>query len=144
MRGVNVAVLILFGFGSVAGWSARGDDPPKKLTDAEISKLLIGKWVVEDGTEKGPRIKGTNHYKEDGVLDTEATIEANGKTIKVTLSGNWKVKDGIIVATVTKTSTPELIKEGHVSKDQVISIDDKMLKYKSEKGKESVRKRVKD
>jgi len=31
---------------------------------------------------------------------------------------------------------------GHVSKDKVLSIDDKLLKFKTEDGKEKVRKRV--
>jgi hypothetical protein len=144
MRCVIVGVLLLFGSGALAGWAAGREDPPKKLTDAEISKLLVGKWAVEEGAEKGPKIKGANHYKKDGTIEAEATIEAGGETLKVTLSGTWKVMDGLIIATVTKTSAPELIKEGHVSKDQVISIDDKMLRYKTERGKESTRKRVKE
>ncbi|HEV3437325.1 MAG TPA: hypothetical protein VG122_08200, partial [Gemmata sp.] len=76
--------------------------------------------------------------------DAEATIEAGQNTLKITVSGTWKVKDGVIIATVTKTSAPELIKEGLVSKDTVISIDDKVFKYKDMGGKEKSQKRMKD
>lgn len=144
MRGGVVGVLLLLSSGVLAGRATGGEDPPKKLTDAEIRKLLVGKWAVEEGAGKGPKLKGMTHYKADGTFEGEATLEGGGKSLKITVSGTWKVMDGMIVDTVTKTSAPELIKKGHVSKDRVLSIDDKVLRYKTETGKESARKRIKD
>jgi hypothetical protein len=64
--------------------------------------------------------------------------------LKIAVSGTWKVSDGVIIATVTKTNVPELIKEGIVTKDRVLSLDEKLLKLEAEDGKEQVRKRVKE
>jgi hypothetical protein len=62
----------------------------------------------------------------------------------VAISGTWKVADGVVTETVTKSNVPDLIKEGLVSKDKVISVDDKEYKYKDEMGKEKSHKRKKD
>jgi hypothetical protein len=121
------------------------EDPPKKQTDEEISKLLIGKWIVDEGDgQKEPKIKGSVNYKKDSTVVVEATIDFGKDNLKVFLEGTWKVKDGVITATVTKTSHPELIKEGHISKDKLISVSDKELKYTDEMGKEKLHKRTKD
>jgi hypothetical protein len=120
-------------------------EEPKKLTDEEITKRIVGKWAVDEGDGKAePKIKGTMTYKKDGKVDAEATIEVGKNSVKVSLSGTWKVSDGVITSTVTKTNVPDLIKEGFVSKDKVISINDKEYKYKDEKDNEKTQKRVKD
>jgi hypothetical protein len=140
-----VGVFILFTASTLIGSVSAREDPPKKQTDEEISKLLVGKWIVDEGDGKTePKIKGSMNYKKDGTVDAEATIEAGQTTLKITLSGTWKVKDGVLIATVTKTSAPDVIKEGLVSKDTVISIDDKVLKYKEMSGKEKSQKRMKE
>jgi hypothetical protein len=79
----------------------------------------------------------------DGTLDAEAVIGEGDKSFKVVLSGTWKVSEGVIIGTVTKTNVPDLIVEGFVTKDQVVSLDDKLLTYKTENGKENSRKRIK-
>ena len=144
MRTRVVGLLLLLALGAwVDGVAGRGD-PPKGLTDAEISRRLVGKWAAEEGVEGGPKVRGTTRYKDDGTLEAEGTVEAGGKSLTIRLSGTWKVADGMIIATVTKTSAPDLLPEGHVSKDRVLSIDEKALRYKTETGKESVRRRVKE
>jgi hypothetical protein len=124
--------------------SAR-EDPPKKQTDEEIGKLLVGKWIIDEGDgQKEPKIKGSLTYKKDGTVDLEASLDIGKDSFKIALSGTWKVKEGVIVATVTKTNNPDLVKEGVVSKDKVISVTDKELKYTDEMGKEKLHKRMKD
>jgi hypothetical protein len=139
MRDRVVALIILSIPIALIGWSHDHAGAQQKQTDAEISKLLIGKWAAEE-----PKIKGVNHYKKDGTLDVTGTLTLGDQSLKIVISATWKVSDGMIIATVTKTNVPELIKEGHVSKDQVISIDEKLLKFKTERGDEKVRKRVRE
>jgi hypothetical protein len=130
---------------AVTGWLYAFEDPPKKQSDEEVNKLLVGKWIVDEGDgQKEPKIKGSVTYKKDGTVEVEATLDFGKESLKIILEGTWKVKDGVITATVTKTSHPELIKEGHVSKDKLISVSDKELKYKDEMGKEKLHKRMKD
>jgi hypothetical protein len=130
---------------ALTGWLCAFEDPPKKQTDEEINKLLVGKWIIDEGDgQKEPKIKGSVTYKKDGTVDLEATLDIAKDSFKIALSGTWKVKDGAIIATVTKTSNPDLVKEGVVSKDKVVSVTDKELKYTDELGKEKSHKRMKD
>lgn len=121
--------------------SAREDK--KKQTDEEITKLLVGTWIIDE-TEGGAKIKGTMIYKKDGTGDADVTIEAGNMTIKLTVSATWKVKDGVITEKVTKSNNPDIIKEGLESKDTIISVDSKEYKFKDEKDKERSYKRKKD
>jgi hypothetical protein len=134
--------LFLFASVTVAGSVSGRDDPQKKPSDSEIKKLLIGKWGVDEN-ENGVKIKGVENYKDDGTIEAEATID-DGKNppLKIVLSGTWKLMDGVIVSTVTKTNVPKVIPEGFVSKDTVLKISDKELTVKSEMGKEKTQKRV--
>lgn len=142
MRTWVVGAIILSVSLALSGWAKGHAGTPKKLPDAEISKLLTGKWAVEYDDGNGPKVKGLNHYKKDGTLDATGTVTVGEKSLEIAISGTWKVLDGTIIATVTKTNVPELIKEGHISKDQVLLIDEKLLKFKGENGKERVHKRV--
>ncbi len=144
MQRIVLVIPVLLAFGMLPSSAIGREDPPKKLTDEQISKLLVGKWAAEEGGEKGPKVKGTTYYKKDGTYEAEGKITNGEKSLSITFSGTWKVVDGMIVGRMTKSYIPELLKEGKVYKDQVLSIDDKILKFKTEDGKESVRKRIKE
>ena len=103
----------------------------KVARDEEITKLLVGKWAIEEGTQI---------YNKDGTFEAVVTLEG-GKGIEITVSGTWKVKEGVLIETITKSSSP-IFKEGRESKDTVISIDEKVLKFKDEMGKERTAKRI--
>lgn len=138
-------VVVFFVAMTVTGWVSAREDPPKKQTDEEITKLLIGKWVIDEGDgKKEPKVKGVVHYKKDGTVEAEGTVEFGDNSLKISITGTWKVSEGVVTETVTKTNVPDVIKEGLVSKDKVISIDDKTYKYKDDAGKEKTHKRMKD
>jgi hypothetical protein len=143
MRTSIVGVITLLTIGAMADWASSRDDPPKKQTDEEITKLLIGKWTSEL-SENGVTIKSTTVYKKDGKMEFTATLTVQDKTIPISLEATWKVSKGMLLATVTKTNVPEMMKEGHMEKDQVLSVDEKAFRYKSEKGKERVQTRTKE
>jgi hypothetical protein len=144
MRKSACGVFILLAAGLMCGLVNAREDQPKKPSDEEITKLLVGKWIIDEGDGKTePKAKGTVNYKKDGTVELEATVDI-GKELKISLSGTWKVSEGVIIATVKKTNVPDIIKEGLVSKDKVISIDDKVLKYKDEMDKEKTHKRAKE
>jgi hypothetical protein len=145
MRRLSFGVFALFAALSLAGGAIAREDTPKKPTDEEVAKLLVGKWTIDEGDGKTePKIKGTMNYKKDGTLEGEATIEFGDMKFKLTVSATWKVKDGVITETVTKTSDANLVQEGVESKDTLVSIDGKIYKFKDEKGKERSYKRIKD
>ena len=135
-------VLLLAVSGAMATEPGQGDSSTK-MTDDKISQLLVGKWTVNDKNDKGRKVEGTLCYKIDGTFEAGATISEGDKSLKFTLSGTWKVSEGVLIDTVTKTSVPSWIEEGHVSKDRVISINENEFKYQREiGGQEIIRKRI--
>lgn len=139
MRTVTIATALVI----VCSLVSRVDGREGKPSDEEINKLLVGKWSVEE-TNGNVKIKGTSTYKKDGTLEGEATIDLGDQKIVLKVSGTWKVKDGVVTETVTKSNRPDIIKEGMTTKDTVVSINDKEYKIKSESGKETTAKRVKE
>jgi hypothetical protein len=127
---------------ALVGTPGRTQEPAQKLTDAEITKLLVGKWY-EERKEEGREIKATNTFRQDGTFSAEINVKLPDQTFKVSVTGTWKVMNGVLIETI-ETSDPPVIKKGQVSKDQVLSFTDKEYRYKSEFGGEHIKKRVAD
>ncbi len=137
-----VGLLLLTISTTLVSSSSGFDEPPAAPTDAEISKHLVGKWAVDEVGEQKLKVKGTAHYKKDGTFEGAATIGNGESPAKIAISGTWKVADGVITSTVTKSSLSVVIAQGRVYKDQVLAIDEKAIKYKTEAGTDRVRLRL--
>src|SRR4051812_10555728 len=99
---------------------AAGQPPQGKPSDADIRRLIVGKWAQEIQTDQGITVKGTTTYRRDGTFTGDAEFSVAGQTIRIALEGTWKVADGVIAETVEKSNSPAVAK-GQVSKDQVVS-----------------------
>ena len=111
--------------------------------DAAITKQLIGKWTtcLTGGSATAP--DGHVRYVPGGSFAAEGKVSlGEGVTTDVKVDGTWKVTEGAIVHTVTKSSHPGLAPVGAVMKERVVSIDDKQMTIKRGTGKERERKRV--
>jgi hypothetical protein len=95
----------------------------KKPSDADITKLLVGKWRFEPG-EKDLPIKMTLAFTKDQTYSVEA--ESLQVKYKVKASGTWKVEQGEIVMTTKESTNAKEI--GEVGRAKVISIDESILK----------------
>lgn len=115
-------------------------DAGKKLTDAEISKRLVGRWKDERKVND-LELKGLDEFKKDGTFKSQGTFTKGDRSLKVTVTGTWKIKDGVLVE-VIETCDPPALKKGQESKDQVLSISDKEVKLKNEGGEEYVKVRL--
>jgi hypothetical protein len=134
---VGVLLLVL----TLVYVTGRADEPAKKLSDAAITKLMVGKWY-EERKEKGLEVNGTETFRNDGTFSGEATFKRQGQTLKVAVTGSWKVVDNVLTVTI-ETCNPPVIKKGRVSRDQVLSVTEKEFRYKyKEDGKERVKSRV--
>lgn len=129
------AVAVCLFVGSVLAAPARTE-----LTDEEITKKLVGKWD-ETLEQEGVKGKVTLEYKKDGVLEAEGTLEIGGKEVKIKVTCKWKVEKGELIETIEKAEPEGLIPAGTVTKDKVLSIDDKTCTYKDEMGKEHTKTR---
>jgi hypothetical protein len=119
------------------------DDPAKRPPDAEVVRLLVGRWSGGSAGEHEPRIQGHVRYKSDGTFEAEGEVGPEKHAVKVTASGTWRVADGALVETVEKCHPP-LVRKGHALREEVLAIDSKSMRVRSEKGKESSRERVPD
>src|SRR5262245_46299014 len=96
--------------------------------DAEIEKLIVGKWY-EEASENGLDIKATTTYKKDGTLSGEATMTNGDRTLKLSVTGTWKVADGKITETVEKVEPPLPIPPK--STDTIVEINAKTFRYRN-------------
>lgn len=108
--------------------------------DAEIEKLLVGKWVQEE-MMNGITIKATTTYEKDGKLSGEATINAGDRMIKIVVLGSWKMTMGKLTETIDR-SEPPTIPAGKTSTDELLEINKKICRYRAEDGTERTKTRV--
>jgi len=118
--------------------------PPDVPVDEEITKRVVGKWVIDEVSELGLKVKGTANYQKDGTFVGQAVIGTGDDPAKLKLTGTWKVEKGVIVSIITKSSIPAVVAKGASYRFRVISIDEVMLKYKNEADKEVTRMRHKE
>jgi hypothetical protein len=122
---------------------SRADDAkdPKRPSDTEINKLLIGKW---EGKDAATGITGTIKYAKDGSFIAEGLVPVGNKKVEISTSGTWSVSSGTIVSTVTKSSRPRFAPVGSEVKEVVNAIDEKSVKFTRGAEQERVRTRVKE
>jgi hypothetical protein len=95
----------------------------RKLSDAAVAKLLVGKWRFEPGP-KDPPIKMTITFTKGRACAIEA--ESLQVKHKVKAKGTWKVKKGEIVTTFKENTNGR--EASRVGQSKVISIDESTLK----------------
>jgi hypothetical protein len=121
MKRMGISLVLALGLFVPALVTNAGEE--KKLPDADITKLLVGKWRFDPG-EKNLPIKMTLAFAKDQKYSAEA--EALHIEYKVNASGTWKVEKGEIVMTTKESTNAKEI--GEVGRAKVISIDDSTLK----------------
>lgn len=117
----------------------------ERPTDKDISDQLIGKWTtcVKGGSES--ETDGTITFDKGGTFVAEGAVKlGGGEKAQVRVEGKWKVATGAVVMTVTKTTHPGIAPVGGQLKETILSIDEKMMKFKRGVGRERERKRVAD
>ncbi|WP_139304874.1 hypothetical protein [Microbulbifer marinus] len=96
----------------------------------EIEKSsLVGVWV--NYGEKGEVI-GYDQYKENGKTHSWGTIPYTGEEFEA--EGNYTIEGNKCCITIEKSSIPMLLPVGDRWCDEVLSVDDKVLVYRTPKG----------
>jgi hypothetical protein len=93
----------------------------KKLSDADIAKLLVGKWRFESGPDDPP-LKITMTFAKDqtAVLEMES-VDLKKVRHQAKAAATWKIDKGHIVTTITKSDNPK--DDGKVERSKVTSIN---------------------
>jgi hypothetical protein len=119
----------------IAGCGIPLPQPATTLSDAEITKLLVGKW--------NEPIRGEDFFHEfgqDGSYKGTAAPGPDG-TSSMSFGGTWSVSAGTLIYTI-QTSQPPTYEPGTQVKDRVLSLTETEFRYAHPDGSESTMKRV--
>ena len=112
--------------------------------EAEIAKLIVGKWTQEE-VINGATIKATTTYQKDGSLSGEAVIAKDGRTLNISVTGTWRISGSNLIEFVEKGTPPQAVPAGgKETTDEVLEINDNILRYKTDKGEERTKTRAID
>ena|ERR1700677_4148049 len=120
MKRVVIPILLAFGICFLALSSSAQD--AKKLSDADIAKLVVGKWRWEDKVNKATVdmiVRDDKTFKTEGVN--------GGNQFKVL--GTWKIEKGALELTINESTLPG--REGVTEVHKIFAIDEAMLKFES-------------
>lgn len=100
-------------------------------TDSVIQSMIIGNWIIDRSTQTAS-VKGNIQFSSDGTFYLQFVLNKSNSTQGYISKGTWKIEDGFIVETITKSNTnkPTLI----ITRDKVLNIDENKYTYLTEKG----------
>ncbi|HEY2329816.1 MAG TPA: hypothetical protein VGI63_08395 [Verrucomicrobiae bacterium] len=118
-----VIIFSLIAIGLPFAWSAT--EPESHLTDDVIRQRIVGIWLVDMHLSNGNSIVGTEVILLSGIITSKATLTIGENKEELEFTGTWQVKDGYLIETVKKSNT-ERIPVGEITRDKVITLDDKL------------------
>jgi hypothetical protein len=114
--------LVIFAVLLVASRLLAGAPP-----DVEASRLLVGNWDCRD---ESPAVKKASFtFRPDGTFSSYGVFRMRGKEFRVDVEGKWKIKDGVLVEKLTKSSEPSTVPVGLVTRDTLLSIANKKFRF---------------
>ncbi len=123
----------------VSSWVLAGEP-----TQAEIERLLPGRWRVAEQAEGGASMEVITTYGKDRSYTLAGVIKTASRDLTFDAVGSWEVRGNLVKISITKSSHPDVIPEGLVGKDTYLAIDGKTMTYKDENGDMTTETRVKD
>ena len=134
-----LAVFGILALGLLIGRPA--DEPQMPPSDDEIRQKVVGTWMVDINSVTGVSIKGTVRILSDGSFVSKAIATLRGEKLKIDYEGNWRVKGGYLIETITKSDS-EHTQIGKVTSDKVVRVDDHEFSYENAGGKSVTTKRL--
>lgn len=107
-------------------------EPPN---DTTASQLLVGTWSVPEELTTDVVLAGGYTLNADGSFISYGLILLDGERVRIDVEGTWKVKNGILVEEITKSSNPIFPPIGTITRDTILSVTDKEFRYQTENGK---------
>jgi hypothetical protein len=100
------------------------EDHQAKQSDEEISRKIVGTWIVD--IDESPELseKGTETFASDGSYVVKTTIIVNGKQREIQFEGTWEIKDGYLMGTNLTHDTNQILR---VDDDELVSLMDGKL-----------------
>jgi uncharacterized protein (TIGR03066 family) len=122
--------ILLFWLAMVCLGCGPSSPPPPKISDAEASERLVGKWK-ETGDTGGIV---TNEFTKDGKYRSEGVEKRPQGETKFVITATWKISGGVLTYTI-ESSKPKLYEPGETLEEKVLSIDEREFMYRDVNGK---------
>jgi len=127
---LSIVFMVVLTLASLVTFASDGQGA--SLTDADIRQKIVGLWGINFTYPDGYSVYGSVTISSDGTFRGKTIIWDHEPKGSLTVEGAWEVRDGFIIETVTNSSDPSLAEVVKVTKDAVISLDDKQFVYSNE------------
>lgn len=91
--------------------------------DEATRQQMIGTWVIPKDSVDYDGNPSRDVYRRDGTTSFYIYRDAGCHNVATTVDGTWDVRNGILTATITKSSDPKMFPVGMTARDQVMDLD---------------------
>jgi len=132
------SLVLVFGIGSYA-FGEKGITG--KPDDKKFEELLVGKWKSDYKIGR-VRMIAIGQYKKDKSYQVQGKLTVLSEIQAFNAEGTWRIKGGMVIMKVLKSSKPEMLPVGLVTKDKIIVLNNSFYTYKDNEGTQFTDKRM--
>jgi hypothetical protein len=108
-----------------------------KPSDETIRSQIPGAWISQETLDGQPTTLAVE-YRSDGTFGASARVTKGRYSIKLVLTGTWRVHNGILISHTQATGAPP-----RVAAYEVIAVNESMLVLRDRDGSIVVKRRAK-
>jgi hypothetical protein len=132
-----VKTVLSFIFTLVFAFVAAEGSTTDKPSDETIRLQIPGAWISRETLDGRPTALAVE-YRPDGTFGASARVTKGRYSIKLVLTGTWRVHNGILISHTEATGAPP-----RVAAYEVIAANESMLVLRDRDGSIVVKRRVK-
>jgi hypothetical protein len=132
-----VKTVLSFIFTLVSAFVATEGSATDKPSDETIRLQIPGAWISRETLDGRPTALAVE-YRPDGTFGASARVTKGRYSIKLVLTGTWRVHNGILISHTEATGAPP-----RVAAYEVIAVNESMLVLRDRDGSIVVKRRVK-
>jgi len=131
-----VKAVLPFIFALVFACAAAGSASDKP-SDETIRSQIPGAWISQETLDGQPTTL-TVEYRSDGTFGGSARMTEGRYSIKLVLTGTWRVHNGYLISHTEATGAPP-----RVTTHEVVAVNESMLVLRDRDGNIAVKRRAK-
>jgi hypothetical protein len=132
-----VKAVLPFIFAIVFAFVAAGGNASDKPSDETIRSQIPGAWISQETLDGQPTTLAVE-YRLDGTFGASARVSKGRYSIKLVLTGTWRVHNGVLISHTETTGAPP-----RVAAYEIIAVNESMLVLRDRDGSIVVKRRAK-
>jgi hypothetical protein len=124
-------------FAIVFAFVAAGGNASDKPSDETIRSQIPGAWISQETLDGQPTTLAVE-YRLDGTFGASARVSKGRYSIKLVLTGTWRVHNGVLISHTETTGAPP-----RVAAYEIIAVNESMLVLRDRDGSIVVKRRAK-